>query len=263
MLEPRSREDVASRWLAVARGEVDRVAVSRWAEALVFMRFAALSDPLAMQALQYLDGFDLAYRSQDHRLVGHGRPQVHVRSLDQGAQELSAWRLRCVAYDADPAGWVRDRDARQSLRRAVNRTTRGEGTVHAEWHPLMVVERDAWLGTLGEQWWVGTRVEPHRRVDEGLPVALLPLLERPLQEVEAQLGELSGLPSSIQPAAIAAFGLTASDYWAACALAWIRQGVPGFDRWDLLETLARSGTGTQSTRHAAWKLLKNRPPTPS
>lgn len=125
------------------------------------------------------------------------------------------------------------------------------------------MERDAWLGTVGEQWWIGTQAVPRQRVDEGHPVALLPLLEQALDDVEARLDALSGLPSSIRPGAIAAFGLTVSDYWAACALDWVQQGVPDFDRWDLIEALAKSRTGTQSTRHAAWRLLKNRPPMPT
>jgi len=38
--EPPSREDVAMRWQAVARGEVAREVVSKWAEPLMFAKFA-------------------------------------------------------------------------------------------------------------------------------------------------------------------------------------------------------------------------------
>jgi len=42
--EPPSREDVAMRWQAVARGEVAREVVSKWAEPLMFAKF----DPHAL-----------------------------------------------------------------------------------------------------------------------------------------------------------------------------------------------------------------------
>jgi hypothetical protein len=66
-------------------------------------------DVLVMQALQYLHGFDLTYRSDDRRLIGHGPPGEYVRTLGQVAQELTAWVGRCAAYDADPERWLADR----------------------------------------------------------------------------------------------------------------------------------------------------------
>jgi hypothetical protein len=71
--EPPSREDVSARWHEVARGEVSREDVSRWAEPLMFAEYDLRSDVLVMQALQYLHGFDMTYRSDDHRLVDHAR----------------------------------------------------------------------------------------------------------------------------------------------------------------------------------------------
>jgi hypothetical protein len=51
LLQPPSREDVANRWQAVARGDVTREECSRWAEPLMFAEFAAAPDVLVMEAL--------------------------------------------------------------------------------------------------------------------------------------------------------------------------------------------------------------------
>jgi hypothetical protein len=116
--QPPSREDVATRWQAVARGEVAREVVSKWAEPLIFAKFDPRPDGLVMQALQYLHGFDLTWRSDDHRLVGHGPPGEYVRTLGQVAEEFDAWVDRCAAYDADPEDWSaeRRREAEEHVR---------------------------------------------------------------------------------------------------------------------------------------------------
>ena len=63
-------------------------------------------DVLVMGALHYLHGFDMTYRSEDRRMVGHGPPGEYVRTLAQVAGEFDAWVNRCAAYDADPDGWL-------------------------------------------------------------------------------------------------------------------------------------------------------------
>ena len=104
--QPPSRVDVATRWQAVAQGGSPREVVSQWAEPLMFAKFDQRPDVLVMQALQYLHGFDMTYRSDDHCFVGHGPPGEYVRTLDQVAEEFDAWVDRCAAYDADPEGWL-------------------------------------------------------------------------------------------------------------------------------------------------------------
>jgi hypothetical protein len=64
-----------------------------------------------MQALQYLHGFDMTYRSDDHRSVGHGPPGEYMRTLAQVGEEFDAWVDRCAVYDADPEGWSAERRA--------------------------------------------------------------------------------------------------------------------------------------------------------
>lgn len=108
-VDPPSREDVSSRWQAVARGDVAREEVSQWAEPLMFARFKIRPDVLVMQALQYLHGFDMTYRSDGRRMIGHGPPGAYVRTLNEVAAEFGAWTQRCASYDADPEGWLRER----------------------------------------------------------------------------------------------------------------------------------------------------------
>lgn len=106
---PPSRDDVATRWQAVARGETPREEACQWAEPLLFAEFTTLPEVLVNQAIQYLHGFDMTYRSEDKRLIGHGPPGPYVRSLAQVAEEFDGWVERCAAYDADPEGWLADR----------------------------------------------------------------------------------------------------------------------------------------------------------
>ncbi len=106
---PPTREQVADLWREVASGVTSREAASAWAEPLMFADFPTRPDVLVMQALQYLHGFDMTYRSDDGRFVGHGPPGEYVRTLEQVAEECAAWANRCAAYDADPEGWLADR----------------------------------------------------------------------------------------------------------------------------------------------------------
>lgn len=108
-VQPPSREDVASRWQAVARGDVTREECSRWAEPLMFAEFARTPDVMVLEAIQHLHGFDMTYRSDDLRLIGHGPPGPYVRSLSEVADEFDAWMEQCAAYDQDPERWLADR----------------------------------------------------------------------------------------------------------------------------------------------------------
>jgi hypothetical protein len=80
-------------------------------------------DVLVMQGLQYLHGFDMTYRSEGHNVIGHGLPGTYLRTLEQVAVELAAWRARCEEFDADPAQWLADRrrEAAAAVERERNR----------------------------------------------------------------------------------------------------------------------------------------------
>ncbi|MGI5285201.1 hypothetical protein ACQEVF_17960 [Nonomuraea polychroma] len=89
-------------------------------------------------------------------------------------------------------------------------------------------------------------------------IGLLPLLERPRDEVESQAGQAlrPGDPDLAEALrAIVGCGLTGwSEYWISRALAWmIPDEVEPFA--DLLHEIAL-GRGSQASQHAAKRLLK-------
>jgi hypothetical protein len=106
---PPTREEVESRWQAVASGVASRESVHAWAEPLMLAEYAAQPDPLVMTALQYLHGFDMTWRSEDQRMVGHGPPGSYVKTAKQIKAELVLWLENCRKYDADPVGWMNSR----------------------------------------------------------------------------------------------------------------------------------------------------------
>jgi hypothetical protein len=117
--QPPTRAEVTSRWQKVARREVSREVVSRWAEPLMFTEFDSQPDVMVMSAVQYLHGFDMTSRSNDGRLVGHGPPGNYLRSLREVAELLDEWVAKCVAFDGDPERWRAERRAAaQAYRRA-------------------------------------------------------------------------------------------------------------------------------------------------
>jgi hypothetical protein len=65
----------------------------------------ASDDVMVMNAIQYLDGFDMTNDPKTGRLLRHGLPGEYVRFISEVADELERWRARCVDYDADPEGW--------------------------------------------------------------------------------------------------------------------------------------------------------------
>jgi hypothetical protein len=75
----------------------------------MFASYEPIPDIMVMQALQYLHGFDLTYRSGDGRLLGHGPPGRYVRTDKEVWDEYRGWLQRCHAYDADPDGWLAER----------------------------------------------------------------------------------------------------------------------------------------------------------
>lgn len=86
----------------------------------MFAEYESAPDVMVMQALQYLHGFDMTYRSPDHRLVGHGPPGPYVRTLEQISEEYTAWLERCDAHDAAAERRLteRGRGAEAAVRRA-------------------------------------------------------------------------------------------------------------------------------------------------
>ena len=75
MLQPPSREDVATRWQAVVRGDVPREVASQWAEPLMFAEFDTRPDVLVMQA--YLHPLGGATSRSCAGLSGRCRVSAH------------------------------------------------------------------------------------------------------------------------------------------------------------------------------------------
>jgi hypothetical protein len=86
---PPTRDVVASRWRAVASGHTTREDVGAWTEPLLFAEFESSADVMVLQALQYLHGFDMTYRSPDNRFTGHGPPGPYVRTLSRSRRSTS------------------------------------------------------------------------------------------------------------------------------------------------------------------------------
>lgn len=106
--------------------------------------------------------------------------------------------------------------------------TDSEG-VNAGWVALIGWGSDVWVGLVGDRVYVGSRCAPKRLIEVDYPVGLLPLLERPYNEVvreiqarEEQLGVAPGALLSRLP--LMRIPCTAidirSDYWTELALGW-------------------------------------------
>lgn len=143
-------------------------------------------------------------------------------------------------------GWRTDRvlDADESVR----------------WRPaLRVTEAGIWAGQADDGRWIVGR--PGRRVmrtgSPGGVIALLPLLQRPMAEVAAELGagSLTGHGLGFERVVDAAFDERASAHWAGSAIAWIEAGFPA--RWygDGLQRVLSDKRIDQRARQAAGRIL--------
>ena len=143
-------------------------------------------------------------------------------------------------------GWRTDRvrDADESVR----------------WRPaLRVTAAGVWAGQAGDGRWVVGRPGRHvMRVDSPAGViALLPLLERPMAGVAAELGagSLSGHGLGFERVVDAAFDERAGAHWAGLAIAWIDAGFPAAFYRDGLQQVLSDKRIDQRARQAAGRIL--------
>ena len=129
------------------------------------------------------------------------------------------------------------------------------------WMPLVPISDHAWLGTVGQSWWIGTSFEARRAVDLDHPVGLLPLLERDPNDALAILAESgrAGLPTIEPRAILRAAGEMPSDYWMSLALGWMEGGPALLEDRELLREVGES-TRSQAIRHRARQLLRRSGP---
>ncbi|MGI5491477.1 hypothetical protein [Microtetraspora malaysiensis] len=123
---------------------------------------------------------------------------------------------------------------------------------------LAVKPEGPWLVIASGAWAVESRHADTDTPFEISRIGLLPLLERPREEVESQAREMlrPGDPDFAEPLrAVVQCGLMArSDYWVTRTLAWIiSEEVELFA--ELLREIAL-GRGSQASQHAAKRLLK-------
>ncbi|MGW2155112.1 hypothetical protein [Nonomuraea sp. NPDC001699] len=117
--------------------------------------------------------------------------------------------------------------------------------------PWLVIARGAWT--------VESRPADTDTPFEISRIGLLPLLERPREEVEGQARELlrpgdPDLAEALQAVVQCGLMVTQSDYWVTRTLAWITP-----EEIELFTELLREialGRGSQANQHAAKRLLK-------
>ncbi|MFI6323400.1 hypothetical protein ACIBG8_38130 [Nonomuraea sp. NPDC050556] len=124
---------------------------------------------------------------------------------------------------------------------------------------LAVKLNGPWLVLLNEAWNVESRNGDIDTPFARSRLALLPLLERPRQEVESQASQALG-PSDPSVAeallAIVECGLMGpSEYWLSRALSWMTPDEVGLLAGQLNE-IATGHQGSQTTQHTAKRLLK-------
>jgi hypothetical protein len=121
-----------------------------------------------------------------------------------------------------------------------------------------------WAGASEDGRWVVGRPGRHVLWAGSLPgvIALLPLLERPMVQVAAELGvaSLDGHRLGFEDVVGAALAGRASGYWAEQAIAWLDAGFPADAYRDgLRRALSDKGIGQRSRQTAARILARELP----
>lgn len=111
-----TRAEVEARWQSLIEGRSTRQEVHEWAVPWVEHHDHEISDPMVLNGLQHLHGFDLTYDEKSPNMVRHGPGHRYVHSEQDIASSLQRWRANCATYDADPEAYValRKRLARSS-----------------------------------------------------------------------------------------------------------------------------------------------------
>lgn len=136
------------------------------------------------------------------------------------------------------------------------------GVMSARARRVLAVKPDGpWLVVVDGGWGVESSAGDTSTPWEISRMWLLPLLERPRAEVEAEAREVLGTSDPDLAEALGAVvhrGLTAwSDYWISRALGWmVADEVERFS--ELLRKIALDGRWSQASQHAAERLLKQR-----
>ncbi len=136
------------------------------------------------------------------------------------------------------------------------------------WLPMLHLGGDSWAGVVEpEEVFVGSHESPVRRVDWNTPTGLLPLLERPLAVVRAEIddwreshGAVLGPSAQIIPLdAVVVHALTSgSEYWAGLAVEWADAMPEAHGITEALDALAVARWASQPLRHRARRIRRCR-----
>lgn len=140
------------------------------------------------------------------------------------------------------------------------------------WRPLLRISARAWLGVIeGDEGtlWTGDEAGRCRQVDPDGHIGCLPLLERPYDEVRAELsrGANTWAPATriamnrVVPAGVieAAFRI-GTDYWLRRACTWLEALGPSEQTAVWALRLENATGATQATRHEARRVRRSWPP---
>jgi hypothetical protein len=136
------------------------------------------------------------------------------------------------------------------------------------WRPsVQVTAAGIWAGPADQgHWVVGRPGQAVMRVSSpGAEIALLPLLERPMAQVAADLGvgSLTGHGLGFERVVGAALDVRASGYWAARAIAWLEAGFPAAGYRDGLARVRADRRVAQRARQQAARIAAREFPGPA
>jgi hypothetical protein len=136
-----------------------------------------------------------------------------------------------------------------------------------QWRPVIEVSRaGAWAGQAEDGSWVVGRPGQHVLSADSPAgvVALLPLLERPMAQVAADLGagDLTQHGLNLERVVGAALDERSSPHWTAHAISWLYAGFPTAEFQDALCRVLADKRNSQRARQMAWRILARDFPRP-
>lgn len=141
------------------------------------------------------------------------------------------------------------------------------GLMHPSWTRILKLGQHSWLGLVGDVLYIGDDTRPKRQLDLENPIGLLPCLERPYEEVRAELEarelELSMVPgtllSTVPLATIPATAVaTQMNYWTSLSVPWLAS-LPASDVDDnVIMAIEEAPWASQASRHGVRRLRRSR-----
>ena len=102
-----TRERLTREWRGVIDGSVSRASAHRWAATWVEDADFNPTDPMILNGLQYLHGFDLVADADGG--FGHSAPGVdggYIKDGEEIEEDLQHWLRESALYDEDPSGFL-------------------------------------------------------------------------------------------------------------------------------------------------------------